>query len=267
MNRIGEGRGAEIFEHSPGLVLKLYFDRFDEAFVRQAARTAGAVADGGVAAPRIHGVERHGDRYGVVMDRIEGGTLFDELISAPDQVEEIGGRLAQLHIAIHELTVDGLKSRSEDLLERVGRAPGVDASVKQLAADSVTGTQDRTLSHGDLHPANVMVSTNGTLLAIDWDFAMMGPPAFDVARAWFLLHHWALAPGDFDRQVIDALREQLADSYLDAYVSNSDIRLGEIEAWMLPASVARLNEPIPEEEARVRADITALTRGSGAVSG
>lgn len=262
MRLIGRGRCADIYAWTPGRVLKLYQERFTLEWVERAAALGALVHEQGVPSPAIYGVEVVDGQAGMVLERLDGGTLFDRLISLPDQLEAIAADLAGLHVAIHERNVSGLPSRLDELGQRVAQAPGVDDDVRQRAQDALLRPSETRLVHGDLHPANVMVADDGSLVSIDWDGATEGPPAFDVARAWFLLHHWALAPGDFDVAAVERIRRPFADAYLEAYLERSTLTADDVEHWKFPAAVARLCEPIPEEELDVRADIVRLDSGS-----
>ncbi len=219
------------------------------------ARTAASVAEQGVSAPRVWGVVNEGDRHGIVMDRIEGHTLFDALMTEPERVDEFGEQLAALHLGIHRCSLEGLDSRNDHVRRQIGRAPGIDLEIQGRAIARVIDHDDHILCHGDLHPGNVMIDADGSMLAIDWDFAMSGPPGYDVARAWLLLDRWALAPGTYDADLIGRLRKPLAAAYRRAYLSLSTLTDTDLDLWLLPASVARLCEPIPEEAELVRADV------------
>ena len=243
-----------------GLVLKLYFRRFSLKWVEHAADVARSVAAEGVRTPAVHGVERHGDRHGIVMDRIPGRTMFDELLARPDDVVALGRALAELHLAIHARSVDGLPDHHPHLAAAIQGAPYLPAAHKAAALGRLAALPpERLLHHGDLHPANVMITPEGEGVAFDWDGAKRGAPAADVARAFLLLSNWALAPGPFDHDLIEPMRAVLGESYLDAYLAGSDLTHEEIEAWMLPVAAGRLNENIAEERDLVLAQVAAFS--------
>lgn len=217
------------------------------------------VAASGVPAPVTYGTEIHGNQTGIVMEHIEGGTLMELIVVRPDETSAIGAQLAKLHLDIHSHIIPGLGDKLTRVKQQVADVAGVADEIKARCLEFLSGPHPPdVLVHGDLHPANVMLTADGDYIGIDWDFATRGPAGFDVARAYLLLKSWALAPGDFDSDAVEAVRVDLADAYLAAYLDGSDLTMADVEAWLLPVSVDRLREPIPEEEELVRADVERL---------
>lgn len=259
MELIAEGRTAQIFRLSDVRVFKLYAAAFSQPWVEAAAATAKFVAEAGVASPEVFDVVERDGRYGVEMEWIPGGTLFDALLADPLAAEELGASLAQLHASIHQLSIGGLAPRHPHIGKTIDQAPPLSPSergaarraLEQLAAGA-------SLLHGDLHPANVMITPDGHVLAIDWDGAMSGAPAADVARASFLLDSWAPAPGPWDLDKIEELRHGLHDAYLAEYLRVSGMPAEVVDAWRLPVAAGRLNEVIPSETHIVQAQVASL---------
>ena len=105
--KIGEGRTAEIYRISEDRVLKLYQDRFDRKWVETAAHKARVVAAAGVRTPAVHDVVTYDDQHGIVMDWIAGQTMFDEMLARPNELDDIGRALAELHLGVHQLFPGG----------------------------------------------------------------------------------------------------------------------------------------------------------------
>lgn len=106
----------------------------------------------GYPVPAVH--EAAGDS--IVMDRVEGGTLLDEVSARPWRIRRAGRILADLHQRLHAID----------------------------APSSLAGSG--ALLHGDLHPLNVLCPPSGPIV-IDWANASAGEPADDVALTWVLL--------------------------------------------------------------------------------
>lgn len=60
--------------------------------------------------------------------------------------------------------------------------------------------RDSVVCHGDVHPGNVLMSSNGPLL-IDWDLMCRAHPAWDHAMLATYTERWGGAPGAYDRFV------------------------------------------------------------------
>lgn len=110
----------------------------------------------GYPVPEVHDVE--GDS--LVMDRIDGLTMLEDLGRRPWLLRRHARTLAQLH----------------DRLHAIPSHPGA------LAAP----VQGDRLVHLDLHPANIMLSEEGPVV-IDWSNARAGDPAADLACTWVVM--------------------------------------------------------------------------------
>jgi aminoglycoside phosphotransferase (APT) family kinase protein len=148
---IASGRASEIFDLEDGRVLRRFKSRGDperEALVmRHAARN-------GYPVPRV--LEVRSDA--LVLERIEGRTMMEELRRRSWMLRRQALVLAELHERLHQIV-----------------AP------RTLPAAS---SGDRVL-HLDLHPNNVIVSSTGPVV-IDWTNARRGDPALDVALTWII---------------------------------------------------------------------------------
>ena len=115
--RIDGGRCADIFEFDVGRVLKLYDHRFSAEWVGQAAERAQLIVDAGVRVPGIFGIESVGGRFGVVMERIDGETLWERVAQRPGDAAALGADLARLHVEINSIEV------GESFVDALGLMP------------------------------------------------------------------------------------------------------------------------------------------------
>ena len=109
----------------------------------------------GYPVPRVLGIEPDS----LVLERIDGPTMLDDLRIRPWTIRRQAALLAELHERLHEIDAP----------------PGLE----------VAGAGDRLL-HLDLHPDNVLLSPAGPFV-IDWTNARRGEPALDVALTWVIL--------------------------------------------------------------------------------
>ena len=150
---VGTGRTADVFEHGAGEVLRRYRDPRDTE--REVAAMEHA---------RVHGYPVPAARAlsdtEIVMERIEGPTMLDDLARRPWSAPSHATTLARLHNQLHEIAAP----------EWLGAPFG--------AGDS--------LLHLDLHPDNVILSESGPMV-IDWPNAARGPSTADVTHTWIVM--------------------------------------------------------------------------------
>ncbi|TDT15613.1 phosphotransferase family enzyme [Ilumatobacter fluminis] len=177
---LASGRSADIYDVGGGRVLR----RRRVGTIGDHEVIAMRVArDAGVPAPRVFDV----DGADLLMERVVGRTMIDELGRRPWAAGRFGRELARLHLALRMVAApDGLR----------GDGP--------------------VLVHNDLHPGNVVVTADGPVV-IDWESAEAGPPDRDAAQMW-LLGEIAevddLAP--WLRPVVGAVRGRMLTSFLES---------------------------------------------------
>jgi aminoglycoside phosphotransferase (APT) family kinase protein len=147
--QIKHGRASSVTDLGDGTVLRTGGRPAAEARIMELARAHGFPV------PRVHDVRPDA----LVLERIDGPTMGDELRRRPWH----GGRhvreLATLHELLHRIPFDGA-----------------------------------TLVHFDLHPDNVIMSPAGPVV-IDWTNAHGTEPASDVAMTWLILATSGGLPG------------------------------------------------------------------------
>ena len=168
--RIGVGGSAEVFAYGDDAVLKLFRPRYAFAVDWEAERTR-AVHAAGIPAPRVIDIVVVGGRRGLVLERIEGCTLLEDLVAGRCGAPTAGAMTAEVQTAVHRATAD--LPRLADVARRAALPDG----------DAV--------AHLDLHPGNVMGSPQGPVV-IDWVNAHLAPAAADVARSVMTIRYQGL---------------------------------------------------------------------------
>lgn len=183
--KLAGGRDAEIFEHGPGQVLRLARD--GRSLVGE-AEVMTYVREHGYPAPAVYDA---GAGY-LVMERVDGPSMLEDLLARPTRLGEYGRLLADLHRRLHDI-------------------PGM----PQLPAVEPAG--DRLL-HRDLHPLNVLMSEAGPVV-IDWANCARGDPAYDVADTW-ILFGVADVPGSRRDRALAAMARRL---FLRSFLRDLDV--------------------------------------------
>jgi aminoglycoside phosphotransferase (APT) family kinase protein len=188
---LAAGRASEIFDLGDGRVLRRFRAGGDperEALVMEYAHGHGFPV------PRVLEVTADG----LVLERIEGPTMVQELRRRPWVVRRHAALLAGLFRDLHELV-----------------APAALAAV----------SDGERLLHLDLHPENVLLSPSGPVV-IDWTNARRGDPPLDVALTWVIL---ATSGGPFARVFLRSfLRHFDREELLRRLPAAAEMRVGDV---------------------------------------
>lgn len=152
---IAAGRDADIYEFGPGRVLRRA--RSGRSMADE-ARVLDWAADHGFPVPRVEEVRAGGTE--IVMERVDGPLMMDDLGRRPQAAFAQAELLGDLHDRLHEIPAAPWLSRHPDGGDR--------------------------LVHLDLHPLNVIMAARGPVV-IDWSNACGGEPLLDVGFTSVLL--------------------------------------------------------------------------------
>jgi aminoglycoside phosphotransferase (APT) family kinase protein len=155
----------------------------------------------------------------MVLERIDGPTMLDDLARRPWRVLAHARVLAALHQRLHRIA-------APEWLGAAGEGSAV--------------------LHLDLHPANVMLAGRGPVV-IDWANARRGAGALDVALAWVVIATSDL-PEVPARPIIRALRALFVRGFL-AQFDRAEVRSALPSAARMRVADRNVND---RERGRVR---------------
>lgn len=186
--KLAAGRDADVFELGAGRVLRRNrrgtSQELEAAVLRYAWERRFPV-------PAVYGC----DGPNLVMERVDGPTMLDDLAHRPWMVLRHAGALARLHRRLHTIPAPTwLPPFPPDAATDAPTLPAASAP----PAEAV-------LLHLDLHPANVILSPRGPVV-IDWTNAKRGPGAADEAQTWVVMATSEIPGSVLERQAFDLLR-------------------------------------------------------------
>lgn len=205
---LARGRDCDVYEHGPGQVLRRARD--GRSLAGEAAVMRHVAAHGFP----VPAVQEDGGPD-LVMERIEGPSMFADFARRPWRLRAHAATLADLHQRLHAIP----------------------------PPDELRGTGSE-LVHLDLHPLNILMSPRGPVV-IDWSNARRDAAAVDVAQTWLILAVSVIPGGPLKRALAGAFRK----AFLGSFLSHFD--LDEVRA-VLPAVAAereRDRNVLPEEVA------------------
>lgn len=238
---IGSGKEAEVFEYGQE-ALKLYKAGIPKRSAFREAAILSIIEAFDLPVPRVLHVRQFGERWGLVMARVEGASFGETIGRRPDVTSDYIKQSARLQLAIHRHEGALLPNQKVRLVGNIRKATMLGAPRQSMLlnrlADMPEG--DR-LCHGDFHPFNV-VGTAGNAFIVDWLNATCGEPAADACRSYLLMC---------------GLHPTWASTYLDGYAAESGVPKDDILAWLPILAAARLAEEVPNETEALMAIVDA----------
>ena len=156
---LASGRATDVYDLGDGRVLRRY--RQPNPNIGYEIRVMRFVAEQGIRVPELFDLEPdHLPDQDIVMERIEGITMLDDFEARPWKQFSHVRLLARLQRDINALVAPNWMV-----------TPSTAAPSKR---------RDDSVLHLDLHPMNVMLTTEGPVV-IDWTNAAGGPAGFDAA--------------------------------------------------------------------------------------
>ena len=238
---LARGKHAEVLAWEAGRVAKAYRPGYARSAVEAEFHHACEAHRLGVPTPRPETIVEMQGRWAIVMERVEGPTLFHQVASGAIQPAQAAQAFFDLQAAIHRCAAAAFPPFEARLAVKIRHARGVPEALTArafAALQSLPGGE--ALCHGDFHPANVVLAEDGPRV-LDWLDAARGPLAADVARSLLLME--LARPTQVDGAVraafVAAYRERLAAAGIEA---------APVQQWRLPHAVARLAEPLDAGE-------------------
>jgi aminoglycoside phosphotransferase (APT) family kinase protein len=245
---VARGSRSLVHAYGRGVVVKVPKPTTPDSWIRAEAEYVEAVRAVGAPAPALLGMEQIFGRQASVWERVEGPSLWQQVVDRPDRSATVGRSLADVQLALFELVPPVTLPDQRDRLTSKIRwsAANLDASLA-VALDLLpapTGTPR--LCHGDLHPSNVIVSKDGLVL-VDWFDASRGDRVADVARSSLtLLGEGATTPRHLPGSDTRTLAV-LTQAYLSRLQESLEIPPALLACWQAINAVARLAEGVSRE--------------------
>lgn len=248
--RIAKGRTADVFRWGERQILKLYREGFPPTAAEREAALARMAHAAGVRTPEVIDVVTIDDRPGVIFERVDGLTMLQVLSESPWRSGDLARQLADLHADLHAREQPGLPPLHQYLRSAITRGKGLSGEIKAAVCTTLDSLPDgNAVCHGDFHPANVIMSSAGSVI-IDWVHATRGDPLADVANTALVFTHAVLSrPVEPPiRTRIDQVRSSFYAAYLRHYAELRFVTDEELAAWKLPVAAAGLSEHAPDAQ-------------------
>jgi aminoglycoside phosphotransferase (APT) family kinase protein len=228
---LGSGKIAEVFEFGD-LVAKLYRSPASKGSAFREAAALALAQSLGLPVPSVKAVQQIGDRWAVIMDRVEGAAFAEADQRDPARRHAYLAGMAKLHMRVHSHAGGRLGSMKARLRANIQAATNLGGARQDRLLDQLAALPDGDrLCHGDFHPRNI-IGPLGQEMLVDWLDACCGEPAADVCRSYVLMRPHVPA---------------LASAYVDRYSEASGESRERILQWLPFVAAARLAEDVPDE--------------------
>ena len=253
LEKIGEGRQAEMYALDDGRALRLYHAGFSASSAMDEMFNQRLAGDAGVRVPQVYDVQTVDGRLGVIMERIDGTDLLTEVGRKPWRIYSIATQCGKVHARLNSVLAPlSLTPAVERYTAIIGGSSQIPDDLRGPALKRIaTLSEGAGMCHLDFHPANVM-EQDGVPVVIDWSNAARGPAEVDYARSMLILQLGDPPPGTALTLRILAFvgRRIFRALYSRAYRNILKLDDAQVSAWALPVAVARLGDGIePEREA------------------
>jgi len=250
LQRLGEGRQAELFTWPPGGVVKLF--RRAEALeaARSEADAMRLLSSSRIPMARFLGTVTVEVRPGIVMEHLVGADQLTLLGRKPWRIWSVATALGRLHASLHSVAPPkGLPPLRAFIREEIELSEWVSPELKALALADLDRLPDgEAVCHWDFHPGNVIETADGPRI-IDWANVRRGDGLADVARTRLIIRSGALPPGApiLVRWFNTLGRGVLVWRYLSEYRRRRPFAKTELEAWTRVSLTSRLSYGLPQE--------------------
>ena len=248
-DRLGTGRGAEVFAWGEGRVLKLLRDPAHTEWLAQEMVAQHAACAAGIQAHEAFEIVEHDGLPGLVMERIDGIDGLSAAEKQPWRIWALGRKSGALHREISRVPapadVPSLLAAARHDIETSTRVPA-------RARDRVLGLLDTLpdgpdLCHFDYHLGNVIEGPRG-LTVIDFASARRGDWVADHVKSLVVLDASVpLEMSAWQRVVVMLGRKIARAAYVRGYGRLSAEEAERAARWWPVIVAQRLAEGIPEE--------------------
>jgi Ser/Thr protein kinase RdoA (MazF antagonist) len=152
----------------------------------------------------------------------------------------------------HNLTVAAAEAMVGHLQGKVEQVAEVQAMIEQWLRAHGSKYAWQALIHGDFHPGNVLFAQDSVKAVIDWDFARLDDPLFDLAYARMMFCGTFREPDFSPDNLFD---KTLCTAFEDSYRGFLDTSQNEHYLWLIVLCSLVIGDDASRQEEAVAADI------------
>jgi len=248
---IAQGNTSDIWTWTAGTVVKVLHPEIPRHWASMEADITRRVVAAGFPAPATDGVVEVDGRPGIVLEHVDGETMWQHMKAAPAQLPKLIEALVDLQAdLLAAAPIEGLPDLTRRLASKIDEAVQVSAEDRREAQALLGGSPRGTgICHGDMHPANIVMAKRGMVI-VDWFDAAIGHPTADHVRSSLLLRppRSEASNGVHLGGATTDLLDRMHCTYVSALMRRGLIEPESFATWEAVVAVARMSEPVPTDD-------------------
>lgn len=246
---LGSGLTADVYEYGDGRVIKLFKEGMSIETAEKESSALETANRVGAKVPEFYGKTKENNRFGYVMDRVEGPTMLKLILANPFKIKKYINILAELSKDTTDREViDGFSKYTEVI-------PVIIEKNKRISSDDIKTAieiigmlpEDNKLCHGDLHPDNIIMTSDEPII-IDWLTANSGHAHADILRTYITLKY--AAGQGMKRKLLSIwlIVNTIAGFYMKKVCKITGYKKSDIMKFLIPVLAIRIKEGLPAIE-------------------
>ena len=242
---IARGNTSDVWAWSDQTVVKVLRPGIPDHWATLEAEIVARVQAAGLPVPSTEGVIEFDGRPGIVLERIEGVSMWERMRADPGSVPGLIRQLIDLQTQVQATAMPELASMNVRLRTKISEASQLSLEDRHTAQGLLEQLpRGDALCHGDFHPANIILTERGPMI-LDWFDAATGEATADLVRSSLLMRP------PFDRSSWLAgstpeLLDRIHSHYIAELVRRGSLDADAFGAWEVVIAVARMSEPVPD---------------------
>lgn len=239
------GNTSNVFGWGDDAVVKVLLPGIPDNWAVREAESTDLVHSAGLPAPTVLDLVTVDGRPGIVFERIEGASIWEEMVADPNQIPSLSLVLAEVQAEVNEARAPkGLPALEDRLCENIQQAVGLTSSQRSDALEELDGLPDGdSICHFDVHPNNVLLGSDKPVI-IDWFDSAIGDPNADIARSLILMRPNAVKT--HLRCTDQSIIARVHDEYIDCVGRTRGVDWDHVAMWGSTVLASRLAEPMPD---------------------
>lgn len=248
---LAQGGQAEIYELDKYKVIRVLRSKEDEENLKAEMAIMKLLKEKGKAVPKVYEYLKIDGRPSVIMERLNGETMLEEMKRKPFELLKQAKKFAKLHIEVTDSAEGlGIISINDRAAYLVPKAEMLDKELKKFVLEILNQLpRGNDICHGDFHPGNIIIA-NGQYYVIDWSGVTSGEKLSDIAHTYLLLRNTPRTTGVnmFQSFIIGCSGSIISGKYLSSIEKNYPFNWSEFSKWMVVRAAERIYYGMPTEK-------------------